>query len=286
MSEERTSRKEQDTVTTSIHTQCRESFSHASGLPSTMAVGGDGWRGKQKREGVDLSCQTLAPRGGAPLLPPRLPARTPKVSNRDSGFQGSFSLFLSLSLPSSLLRLCALVWCLSIFRPVLPPVRGSGTHFTFAHFPRGGWLSKLSFETCTFVALTLSRTSGALYFNHILRENGTDTWNSFSRMDFCTAATCGHAYLFVGKTILSGASVASVSRSLAPALPNSLQPISRECEKLFYVARESYVKRSSYVHVFDKLNYNDDVDDASTLDMCSRNSSRQHEWLPKFAARR
>jgi len=101
-------------------------------------------------------------------------------------------------------------------------VRGSGTHFTFARFPRGGWLSKLSFETCTFVALTLSRTSGALYFNHILRENGTDTWNSFSRMDFCTAATCGHAYLFVGKTILSGASVASVSRSLAPALPNSL----------------------------------------------------------------
>lgn len=52
-----------------------------------------GWRrrrrggGSETGRGLDLSCQTLAPRGGAPSLP-RLPGAHPKVSNRDSGVLG------------------------------------------------------------------------------------------------------------------------------------------------------------------------------------------------------
>lgn len=86
--------KEQDTD--SLSTQYRESFSHASGLSSTMAVGGDGG-GWWKREGVDLSCQTLAPRGGAPSLP-RPPVRTPRCPIEIAGFGG-----VSLCSPPSLL---------------------------------------------------------------------------------------------------------------------------------------------------------------------------------------
>lgn len=42
--------------------------------------------GVAQREGVDLSCQTLAPRGGAPSLPPRLPARAPRCPIEITGF--------------------------------------------------------------------------------------------------------------------------------------------------------------------------------------------------------
>lgn len=104
--------KEQDTD--SLSTQYRESFSHASGLSSTMAVGGDGG-GWWKREGVDLSCQTLAPRGGAPSLP-RPPARTPRCPIEIAGFG-----VVSLCSPPSLLPF-------SPFRSLSPRLTHSLAH--------------------------------------------------------------------------------------------------------------------------------------------------------------
>lgn len=73
--------------------------------------GGGGWQGGTVREGVDLSCQTLAPRGGGRGFLFATTTTTgvrPKVSNRDSGFWGSF--------PSPFLRL---------YRPPIRPVARS-----------------------------------------------------------------------------------------------------------------------------------------------------------------
>lgn len=152
----------------SIHPTPRKFF------PRLRAFDDDGgwrrWRrGRWKREGVDLSCQTLAPRGGAPSLPPRLPTRTPRCPIEIAGF-GVVSL-CPLHLPSlhsahplraSTLHLALLALHL-VHRPREPPA--AVLRFTLARFRTlGGWLSKLSFETCTFVALTRSLARRALTF--------------------------------------------------------------------------------------------------------------------------
>lgn len=175
-----------------------------------MAVGGDGGAGGvAQREGVDLSCQTLAPRGGAPSLPPRPPVRAPRCPIEIAGFGvvslcslHPFFFFVSTALSRppiarSLATLRASVLHLALLSRLSlvhrsPRRTASGATMvrprTFSH-PRG-WLSKLSFETCTFVARALARATShlePLHFNHILVEVRTwkrtsrATWNSFSR---------------------------------------------------------------------------------------------------------
>jgi len=61
--------------------------------------------GAAQREGVDLSCQTLAPRGGAPSLPPRPAARAPRCPIEIAGFRvvslrSAPSFLVTTTLPS------------------------------------------------------------------------------------------------------------------------------------------------------------------------------------------
>lgn len=175
-----------------------------------------GWRrrrGRWKREGVDLSCQTLAPHRegvGCPFASTTTTDAHPKVSNRDSGFWGSLPLcpppsVFPPSLPSPfgatllVLRPFTLaLLSLSTLSTVLANLAGDDVTLhpcTFSH-PRGVVLETQfrNLHICRPDALARGRRPGPYILTIFSerRERGRRTfrasWNSFSRTDLRTIA--------------------------------------------------------------------------------------------------
>lgn len=199
--------------------------------------------------------------GGCPFASTTTTDAHPKVSNRDSGFWGSFPLPPPSSLPPPIRRASlvprpftlALLLSLSTLSTVLANLAGGAAvlRFTLARFRTlGGWYSKLSFETCTFVALTrsLAGVAGVGPGPYILtifserREHGRRTLLRelefvFSDRPLDGRATCARNPS-AGKPTLDGA-VTLGSRSVH-LLPHPLTRFSlfRESAESYFMSRE------------------------------------------------
>lgn len=139
--------------------------------------------------------------------------------------------FTSLSSPSTL-----------VHRPREPPA--AVLRFTLARFRTlGGWLSKLSFETCTFVALTRSARASGPYILTIFSERCEHGGGLFAQVGIrFLGRTSGRSRPArnpsTGKPTLDGA-VTLGSRSVL-SLPHPLTRFSlfRESAESYFMSRE------------------------------------------------